>query len=96
MAMKDRMPASMKAPTMVRPDSRIEIGAPVAPGATASTASLKSDSAAGSLLVSLGKTWMRAVPSARDPFRASSPAACCVKRDLRAASANPTIAAAWF
>ena len=41
--MKDRMPASTKAPTMVRPDSRIEIGAPVASGATVSTASLKSD-----------------------------------------------------
>ena len=42
----------------------MEMGAPVACGATLSTWSLKADSAAGSLLVSLGKTWMRAVPSA--------------------------------
>jgi hypothetical protein len=35
--MKERMPASVKAPTMVRPDSRIEIGAPVASGATTTT-----------------------------------------------------------
>ena len=63
MTMKDSMPASVKAPTMVRPDSRIEMGAPVASGAISSTWSLKADKAAGSLVVSLGETWMRAVPS---------------------------------
>ena len=45
MAMKDSTPASTKAPTMVRPDSRIEMGAPVASGATASTGVAESGTA---------------------------------------------------
>ena len=37
MATKDRAPASVKAPTIVLPDSRMEIGAPVACGAAVNT-----------------------------------------------------------
>ena len=48
---------------MVLPDSRIEMGAPVAWGAMACTWLEKAASARGLLLVSRGKTWMRAVPS---------------------------------
>ncbi len=60
---KDSTPACTKASTMVVPDWRIEIGAPVASGATFITALENALSAAFVPEVSLGNTWMRAVPS---------------------------------
>ena len=55
MTRNDSTPASMKAFTIVVPDSRIEIGAPVASGATFSTALLNSVSEVFVPDVSFGK-----------------------------------------
>ena len=61
--MKDRMKASTKAPTMVRPASWMVIGVPVASGATRRTARAKRTNTALLLESPLGNTETRARPS---------------------------------
>ena len=63
MAANDQAPACRKAATTLSPAARIEIGTPVASGATAWTARAKRHKPSSVSSSRRGKAWMRARPS---------------------------------